>query len=63
MKQPTYGMKVIITRSDQPGMELAVDLPVIGARGKLDKVRAENPALNSMIEAFDSMVSPAAEPE
>lgn len=50
-----YGLKIIVSRDDLPGVELTIDMPEVG-REKLD---ANNPALRAVFEQFDKAVGVA----
>ncbi len=44
-----YGLKIIVTRDDLPGIELKIDMPEVDH----DKVISENPALAAAFRTFD----------
>lgn len=52
MNKPIYGLKITITRSDLPGVELTIDMPEISE----DRVRQQNPALNEVMNNFDAVL-------
>ncbi len=48
-----YGLKIIVTRDDLPGIEFKIDMPEV-ERGH---VAANNPALRACFEQYDKAVS------
>lgn len=47
-----YGVKITITRSDLPGIELKIDMPEVGK----EKLCTENPAWKVLFDNFDKSV-------
>lgn len=48
-----YGLTIIVTRDDMPGVELKVEMPEVGR----EHIAKDNPALEAMFVNFDNMTS------
>lgn len=46
-----YGLTVIVTRGDMPGVEMKVEMPEVGR----EHIAKNNPALEAMFINFDNM--------
>lgn len=54
-----YGLTIIVTRDDVPGVEMKIEMPEVGR----DHIAKNNPALEAAFVNFDNMADGAPEEE
>lgn len=47
----TYGLTLIVTRDDMPGVEMKIEMPEVDR----DHIAKDNPAVEAVFKSFDHM--------